>query len=138
MNVHREDQAALDSYLKSLGATVVLPTSQLSRESIKNTRQKVASLTEGASIQLALNCVSGPTTTSMLSLLGSDAHLVSYGAMSKQPLSIPTGLFIFKNLKCHGFWQSKWYKENGSTKRKDLMEELVSLMTQGKVGDHHI
>ncbi|KIM90590.1 hypothetical protein PILCRDRAFT_812350 [Piloderma croceum F 1598] len=33
-------------------------------------------------------------TMSMARLLGSDAHLVSYGAMSKQPLSLLTSLFI--------------------------------------------
>ena len=102
---------------------------------MKATRQRIASVTDGAPIRLALNCVSGPTTTSMLTLLGQDAHLVSYGAMSKQPLSIPTGLFIFKNLKCHGFWQSKWYKENSREKREEMMKELVSLMLQDKVGD---
>ena len=102
---------------------------------MKATRQRIASVTDDAPIRLALNCVSGPTTTSMLTLLGQDAHLVSYGAMSKQPLSIPTGLFIFKNLKCHGFWQSKWYKENSREKREEMMKELVSLMLQDKVGN---
>ena len=69
----------------------------------------------------------------MLKLLGSDAHLVSYGAMSKEPLSIPTSYFIFKNLVAHGFWQSRWYKTHSPAERSALMDELVELMSSGKV-----
>ena len=69
----------------------------------------------------------------MLKILGSDAHLVSYGAMSKEPLSIPTSYFIFKNLVAHGFWQSRWYKTHSLAERSVLMDELVELMRSGKV-----
>ena len=51
-----------------------------------------------------LNSVGGKPTQLMTRFLGVDSHLVSYGAMSKQPLSLPTSLFIFKNLTAHGFW----------------------------------
>lgn len=47
-------------------------------------------------IKLGLNCVGGKHTTLMAGHLGKDAALVSYGAMSKSPLSLPTSLFIFK------------------------------------------
>lgn len=71
----------------------------------------------------------------MARLLGPDGHLVSYGAMSKEPLSLPTSLFIFKNLTCHGFWQSRWYHDKSLEDRKQLMETLFHLMRDGKV--HH-
>lgn len=90
-------------------------------------------LTDGANIQLALNCVSGPLTASLVSLLGKDAHLVSYGAMSKQAISLPTGPFIFKNLKCHGFWQSRWSEEKGRKERERLLADIVKIMLDGKV-----
>ena len=78
-------------------------------------------------IRLMLNCVSGPDTTAMIRLLGDDAHIVSYGAMSKQPLSVPTTLFIFKNLKCHGFWQSRWYKTHSREEREAMLQTIVSM-----------
>jgi len=84
-------------------------------------------------IRLGLNCVSGPTTTAMARLLGSDAVLVSYGAMSKQPLTLPTSLFIFKNLKSVGFWQSRWYTKKSREEREELMKVLVELMSSGKL-----
>ena len=89
-------------------------------------------LTGGADIRLALNCVSGPTTAALVGLLGSGAHLVSYGAMSKQPLTLPTSAFIFKGLTAHGFMQNKWYKERTRRDREALMRELAALMVKGQ------
>lgn len=73
----------------------------------------------------------------MAGLLGHDAHLVSYGAMSKQPLSLPTSLFIFKNLTSHGFWQSRWYKQHTREERENLMNILADLIKDGKVQLFH-
>ncbi|KAF7365798.1 NAD(P)-binding protein [Mycena venus] len=83
-------------------------------------------------IRLGLNCVSGPDTTSMARLLGQDAYLVSYGAMWKQPLSLPTLLFIFENLTSVGFWQSRWYKTHMQDDKEKLMQTFVDLVAQGK------
>src|ERR1700722_7609118 len=84
-------------------------------------------------IRLGLNCVGGKETTLMAGLLGHDAHLVTYGAMSKQPVSLPTSLFIFKNLTCHGFWQSRWYTDRSRHDRIRVMKILAGLMSEGKV-----
>lgn len=100
-------------------------------------------------MRLALNCVGthestsaetefhhellgGKETTLMLKYLGKDAHLVSYGAMSKQPLSLPTSAFIFKNLTAHGFWQSRWYLEHSVQEREELMRSLAQLIKEDK------
>jgi trans-2-enoyl-CoA reductase len=69
----------------------------------------------------------------MARLLGESAHLVSYGAMSKEPLSLPTSLFIFKNLTCYGFWQTRWYNKKSLEKRQELFDTLTALMRDGKV-----
>ncbi|KAL5531318.1 hypothetical protein ACEPAG_4195 [Sanghuangporus baumii] len=126
----RPSFSSLENDLKELGATHVLPLELLSDRSA---RSKVKELTEGANIRLALNCVSGPTTAAMVGLLGPDGHLVSYGAMSKQPLLLPTSAFIFKGLTAHGFMQNRWYRENGLKKREELMNELAKLMGIGKL-----
>ncbi|KAI6038001.1 hypothetical protein EDC04DRAFT_3114038 [Pisolithus marmoratus] len=126
----REDIESLTGYLKDLGATQVATYDQLSDRGFKD---QVKAWTGGQSIRLGLNCVGGRATTTMARLLGQDAHLVSYGAMSREPLSIPTSLFIFKNLTCHGFWQSLWYNRNSMQERKRLMENLVGLMRHGKL-----
>ncbi|EGN91990.1 hypothetical protein SERLA73DRAFT_191781 [Serpula lacrymans var. lacrymans S7.3] len=127
---NRNDIASLTEYLSNLGATHVVTYDELSDKSF---RQRVKEWTGGKNIRLGLNCVSGKPTTLMTRLLGQNAHLVSYGAMSKEPLSLPTSLFIFKNLTCHGFWQSRWYDSKSSGEREKLVETLVGLMRAGKL-----
>jgi len=133
----RDDFASLDARLTSLGATRVLPYSVLDpsidKARAKATRSSLQDLFSGSPPRLALNCVSGAPTTHMSSLLDTDAILVSYGAMSKQPLALSTSLFIFKNLTCKGFWQSQWYRTHSREEREALMCELVGLMVGGKL-----
>ena len=81
--------------------------------------------------------VGGKETTMMARLLGHGAHLVSYGGMAKQPLSLPVSLFIFKNLTCQGFWQSHWYKQKTPSERGELMQILINLMKEQKVWQEH-
>jgi len=69
----------------------------------------------------------------MVRLLGNDAHLVTYGGMAKQPLSIPTSFYIFKNLTCHGFWQSRWYTNRSREEHEALMQVLVQLIKEKKL-----
>jgi len=127
---NREDVDAVKKQLGSLGATHVATYDELSDKSF---RAAVKEWTVDKPIRLALNCVSGPATTSMARLLGSDAYLISYGAMSKQPLSLPTSLFIFKNLKSVGYWQGRWYMDRTKEEREKLMEVLVGLTNEGKL-----
>jgi mitochondrial enoyl-[acyl-carrier protein] reductase / trans-2-enoyl-CoA reductase len=68
----------------------------------------------------------------MAGLLGSNAHLVTYGAMAKRPVPIPASFYIFKNLTSHGFWLSRLYSDNGERQIK-LVEELARIMASGKV-----
>jgi len=69
----------------------------------------------------------------MTRLLGNNAHLVSYGAMSKQSLSLPTSLFLFKNLTAHGFWQSRWNQSRSHVEKENVIHYLTQLISQGKV-----
>jgi len=134
---NRANFTSLKSQLVGIGATHVLSYDELADKSV---RGKVKTWTGGADIRLGLNCVSGPPTTQMAALLGQNAYLVSYGAMSKQPLCLPTSLFIFKNLHCRGFWQTRWYEEQSKTDREQLMNELATLMVAGtlKAPEHEI
>ncbi|KAF5362316.1 hypothetical protein D9756_002526 [Leucocoprinus leucothites] len=128
---NRDDISQLKDQLRKIGATQVLTYDDLNDKSL---RDKVKTWLGGKEILLALNCVGkGGETTEMLRYMGKDGHLVSYGAMSKQPLSLPTSAFIFKNLTAHGFWQSRWYLVRSRAEREQLMATLTSLMKEGKL-----
>lgn len=128
---HSENIEDLRKELQDLGADHVVTYSELAD---KNFRKTFAEWTGGASVKLGLNCVGGKDTSNMAKLLSKDATLVTYGAMSMQPLSLPSSLFIFKGLKSVGFWMSDWYKKHGESKeRRKMTEELVRLMEEGKM-----
>ncbi|KAJ7126551.1 hypothetical protein C8R43DRAFT_897703 [Mycena crocata] len=127
----RPDLDDLVKKLKALGGTEVLTYDDLADRTL--TKTIIKDWTAGKGIRLGLNCVSGKDTTSMARLLGEDAYLVSYGAMSKEPLSLPTSLFIFKNLTTAGFWQSRWYKTHTREDKENVMTTLVDLVAQGKL-----
>jgi len=118
----RADINSLKKQLTDLGATVVFTYEELSD---KDTLKALKERTKGAPVKLMLNCVGGKPTAQMTKLLGPDAHLVSYGAMSKQPLSLPTSAFIFKNLKAHGFWVTRWYGSRSIAEREQLFRTLA-------------
>jgi len=126
----RDDMAPLVEHLESLCATKVLTYDDLNDKSL---RGKIKEWTQGKDIRLALNCVGGEPTTAMAKLLGQDAHLVSYGSMSKKPISLPTSLHIFKNLTSHGFWQTNWSKTHSRAEKEELIARLAEMMKEEKI-----
>lgn len=116
------DQLKTD--LKALGATHVITPDEI--KSIKD-------ITGGKAVRLGLNCVGGRMTTDMAKYLRPGGHLVTYGAMARQPLTLPAALFIFGDLHCHGFWVSSWYKNHPQSERQAMLEDIIRLLKAGKV-----
>lgn len=83
------------------------------------------------SARLALNCVGGRNALQLSSCLGEGGKLVTYGGMSKQPLQVPTGPLIFKDISLHGFWMTRWYSKASAEKRKEMMDYLIKLAEEG-------
>ncbi|KZP34668.1 NAD(P)-binding protein [Athelia psychrophila] len=129
----RDGLGALRKELYGLGATQVATYDDIAHKSFRET---VKGWTKGKEILLGLNCVGGPAATDMARYLGNDAFLVSYGAMAKQPLALPTSLFIFKNLKSVGY---SLYRPGEAYKTREgrdrVMHTLVGLMKEGKLKD---
>jgi trans-2-enoyl-CoA reductase len=122
----RDDKATEDKLkqdLKNLGADVVITDTELQSQGIKGQAKE---WTNGGRepISLALNCVNGKAATAMAKLLSSSAHFVTYGAMSKQPLTIPASMLIFKNIHFHGFWVSRWAEKHPEEKQKTVADVL--------------
>ncbi len=100
VNVVRREE--LIEELRSEGGDVVL----LDDENLRNAAKDA---TGGAPIRLGLNAVGGESALRLMNCLAPGGTLVSFGAMSLQPLKIPTGLLIFKDLRFRGIWINKWY-----------------------------
>jgi mitochondrial enoyl-[acyl-carrier protein] reductase / trans-2-enoyl-CoA reductase len=110
--------------LRSLGGDVVLVESE-------NLRDEVAAATDRAPIKLALNAVGGANALRVAKCLASDGTMVTYGAMSLEPLSIPNGMLIFKNLRFTGFWVNKWYDSATSAQRAETFAPLFEMAKRG-------
>jgi trans-2-enoyl-CoA reductase len=110
--------------LKALGGDVVLVDGD-------NLREEAAAATNRAPIKLALNAVGGENALRVAKCLASDGTMVTYGAMSLQPLSIPNGMLIFKNLRFTGFWVNKWYDAATPAQRAETFAPLFDMAKRG-------
>jgi mitochondrial enoyl-[acyl-carrier protein] reductase / trans-2-enoyl-CoA reductase len=71
--------------------------------------------------------VGGEVATTMAKLMKKSSTLVTYGAMTMEPVAAPAPLFIFKDLRLVGFWLSGSgikSKEDGR-KLVDRVQELI-------------
>jgi mitochondrial enoyl-[acyl-carrier protein] reductase / trans-2-enoyl-CoA reductase len=119
-------RAELIEELRREGGDVVLIDSE-------NLRDEVKSATGGAPIRLALNAVGGENALRVANTLAPEATMVTYGAMSYQPLRIPNGLLIFKNLHFCGFWVNKWYDQATPEQRTETFTPLFEMARRGSL-----
>ncbi len=96
-----------------------------------NLREEVKSATDGASIRLGLNSVGGDSALRLANCLAIGGTLVSFGAMSLQPLKIPTGLLIFKDLRFRGIWINKWYDNASPAERMETFRPIFEMAGRG-------
>lgn len=129
-----EETEQLKNELRSLGATTVITEAELLNSS--KFRSIVQEVTRQGKepIRLALNCVSGPSATALAKVLAPNSRHITYGAMAKQPLTLPSGLLIFKNIMFQGFWVSKWSDQNPVLK-EDTVKDVLRLTREGKFKD---
>ncbi|CCG81745.1 putative Mitochondrial enoyl reductase [Taphrina deformans PYCC 5710] len=113
--------------LYALGADIVLTDAELEDRAALKTllRDQV-----DGPVKLALNCVGGSATMNLCRLLADGAHVVTYGAMAKQPLKVAASLLIFRDLHFHGFWVSPW-NDAHPQERLDMLKQIFAWMKDG-------
>jgi trans-2-enoyl-CoA reductase len=110
--------------LRADGGDVVLVDGENLREEVKNA-------TGDAPIRLGLNAVGGDSALRLANCLAPGSTLVTFGAMSLQPLKIPNGLLIFKDLQFRGIWINKWYDNATMEQRMDAFCQLFEMAKRG-------
>ncbi|XP_073145712.1 enoyl-[acyl-carrier-protein] reductase, mitochondrial [Henckelia pumila] len=113
--------------LKKLGADEVFTESQLE---VKNVKSLLADIPEPA---LGFNCIGGNVASSILKFLKHGGTMVTYGGMSKKPVTVSTSSFIFKDLTLRGFWLQKWLSTEKSKECREMVDYLLSLTRDGKL-----
>jgi len=119
--------------LQNLGADVVVTDEELNS---KDFRDNIKSITNNGrdQIRLGLNCVGGALVNNMAKYLAPSSPMVTYGAMSRQPVNLPMGLLIFKDISFHGFWVSRWSDKNPQEKEA-CVKEILDLTREGRFQD---
>ena len=110
--------------LRAEGGDVVLIDSE-------NLRHAVEDAIAGPPIRLGLNAVGGESALRLANCLAPGSTLVTYGAMSLQPLKIPNGLLIFKDLRFRGIWINKWYDNATPAQRMKAFQHLFEMAKRG-------
>jgi mitochondrial enoyl-[acyl-carrier protein] reductase / trans-2-enoyl-CoA reductase len=84
--------------------------------------------------KLALNCVGGDIATTMAKMLAPGGTLVTYGGMSRKPVTVPTPVLIFRDVRVRGFWISGLSEESADTsKKRELLDRLSHLVLDGAI-----
>jgi trans-2-enoyl-CoA reductase len=110
--------------LRATGADVVLTEDA----DLRAEARKVC----GANLpKLGLNAVGGASALNLANALCAGAPLVTYGAMGRQPLKIPNGLLIFKNISFQGFWLRRWKESAPLADVRAMYEKLAGYLAAG-------
>ncbi|KAK0604249.1 hypothetical protein LWI29_013738 [Acer saccharum] len=113
--------------LKKIGADEVFTESQLE---VKNVKSLLTNVPEPA---LGFNCVGGNSASLVLKFLRQGGTMVTYGGMSKKPVTVSTSSFIFKDLSLKGFWLQKWMGSDKTTECRTMIDYLLCLAREEKL-----
>jgi trans-2-enoyl-CoA reductase len=122
LNVVRRPE--LVDELLALGADVVVTEET-------DLRREARGLCGNTLPRLGLNAVGGASALNMANALAPDSPLVTFGAMGRQPLKIPNGLLIFKNISFRGFWLRRWRERAEAQEIRTTYETLADLVHRG-------
>ncbi|EZA61544.1 hypothetical protein DMN91_003781 [Ooceraea biroi] len=110
----------LKDQLMSLGADEVLTEEEVRKTQLFKSKKLPAP-------KLALNCICGQSAVEIMRHLGHGGVVVTYGGMSREPLTVPASALIFKDISLKGFWMTAWTKLNTeSQERAKMFEDLAA------------
>ncbi|XP_069668994.1 enoyl-[acyl-carrier-protein] reductase, mitochondrial [Periplaneta americana] len=124
---NRENLDELKKYLTSLGASHILTEEELRTTDIfkKSVVPKP---------KLLLNCVGGKNALECLRHLDKGGIMVTYGGMSREPVTVPTSALIFKDVVVRGFWMTQWSKDHmGSAEQSQMFSDIWDMYKEGQL-----
>ncbi|XP_071964259.1 enoyl-[acyl-carrier-protein] reductase, mitochondrial-like [Antedon mediterranea] len=118
----------LKDHMYSLGANIVVTDSELRMSSPEKLLPGLPRP------KLGLNAVGGKSAISLMKYLQHGGTMVTYGGMSKQPVTVPTGMLIFNNIKVVGYWMTRWHDRNpNSVEAERMFDELCQWAKEGRL-----
>ncbi|RPE67449.1 NADPH:quinone reductase-like Zn-dependent oxidoreductase [Pacificibacter maritimus] len=122
--VRRQDAVA---ELEALGMTNVISTDQ------DGWKDQAKAVIGEAGATAAVDSVGGSLAEDLVDLLGWEGQLITFGTATGAPLTLNSGMLIFKHITLKGFWGAKVSEHMAPEKRVALITELATLAAQGKL-----
>jgi len=123
INLVRRDEGVAE--LEALGIGNAISTAA------EGWMDQVRALTGEAPIVAAVDSIGGEASGALLSLLGEDGLLVSFGSMTGGAMQLSSGDLIFKQVTVKGFWGSKVSAAMATETRIAMIGELIGLVASG-------
>lgn len=130
----RPNMEATKKFLIDMGADVVVTDETLqNKDEIKAITRELGDK-KGAI--LGLNCVGGRNLTDMSRIVPEGATIVTYGGMSRKPVTVSTSVLIFNDLHLRGFWLSRWTQNSTKQQRDDMLQDIARMYDDGHLRSH--
>lgn len=123
----RPDADKLNKLLTNLGGDINISDEYLNSYGFKQI------LKDLPPIKLAFNCVGGDCATNIARSLGTRGTMVTYGGMSKRPLTIPFDLLTSKQLSLVGFWMAGWNSTHSLADKQPMIDYVTDLIVKEKL-----
>jgi trans-2-enoyl-CoA reductase len=95
--------------------------------------KQIGELTGGGAVRLALNSVGGESAIRLVKALSPGGLHITFGAMTFEPVRIPTRQLIFEGLVMKGFWMDQWFRENSRARIQIMFDKIFDLMKKGVI-----
>ncbi|WP_176057648.1 zinc-binding dehydrogenase [Paraburkholderia sp. BCC1876] len=96
-------------------------------------KKRVRELIGEAPLVAGVDSVGGDASGDIFGLLGENGTLVSFGAMSNEPMRLSSGDAIFKQATVKGFWVSKIFEVTSAADKARMVGELIGLAASGEL-----
>lgn len=93
--------------------------------------QRVKAMTGGKPPRLALDAIGGSAASALASCLADGGTVVNYGLLSGAPCQIASHDLIFRDVRLHGFWLARWFRETPPERVQRLYQYLIALVADG-------
>ncbi|OLY78725.1 Trans-2-enoyl-CoA reductase, mitochondrial [Smittium mucronatum] len=116
------------SLLKGLGADIIIKDTELESEATK----KLISELPGP-LKLGFNCIGGKSADAIANLLCHGGTMVTYGAMTFDPITSTAPQYIFNDLRLRGYWMDNYFNNNPVSEWVKTYNTIFDLMRSGKI-----
>ena len=112
--------------LKELGAGVVLLDTP-------DLRERVAAVTQGSRVLLALDAVGGAATARLANCLDENGTVINYSAMSGEPCQMPSDMLSARGIRLFGIHPARQLARHTPEERKALYTKFGEMLAAGRL-----